>query len=295
MKDTRGFLQTQQSGQGAPDLPARAERLLRYEADIAFRRRGRTLVEYLDPQPGDRILDAGCGMGFQLTLLSRISDATFIGVELSEERLREAQRQVGPRASFVVGDVTRLPFEEGSVDKMILSEVLEHLPDDASALEEALRVLRPGGVLAITVPNKHYPFLWDPPNYVRERLGLGHFTREPLSGIWTDHRRLYTQEALTCLLRESGFEVADVRLETRHSLPFAHHVVYGLGKFVVERNLVSRSNGERAHRASFWSENARPTLVQRLISVFTAVDRYNRPRYQSGPAVSLCVKAVKPI
>jgi len=54
----------------------------------------------------------------------------------------------------VQGDATRLPFADGSFDRIIASEVLEHLPDDGAAIAELVRVLRPGGSLAVTVPRR---------------------------------------------------------------------------------------------------------------------------------------------
>jgi SAM-dependent methyltransferase len=261
----------------------RAKILLRGEADIAFRRRAVTVVDYLDPRPEDRILDAGCGLGFYLALLSRVCESSLVGVEISAERLAAAANDPTVRAQFHVGDVTRLPFADNSFDKMILSEVLEHLPDERAALIEAWRVLRPGGILAITVPH----------NYVRERLGLGHFQSGVLSGIWTDHRRLYTCESLTALVEGSGLSVTDVHLETRHSFPFAHHAVYAAGKFAVDHGLVRDSEGLPVTRWSLWGER-RSALFDLALRVFTAPDRYNKPRYESGPAVGVCLRALKP-
>ena len=273
---------------------AAARRLLSGEADIAFRRRAVTIVEYLDPQPDDRILDAGCGLGFYLVLLGRISASRLAGLEWDDTRLRAARDEKSGPFDLFRGDVTSLPFDTAAFDKLILSEVLEHLDDDRAALAEARRVLHPGGVLAVTVPHAGYPFLWDPLNYTREHLGLGHFTREPWSGIWTDHRRLYDRDALAALVSSAGFTVTDVHLETRYSAPFAHHAVYGLGKFLVERKLVSGPGAAPARRWTFWEEEGRRSPLGALIRAFTAVDRYNSPRYESGPAVSLCLRAVKP-
>jgi ubiquinone/menaquinone biosynthesis C-methylase UbiE len=276
----------------ATEAGAAAQRLLRSEADIAFRRRAVTIVDYLDPRPDDHIIDAGCGLGFYLVLLRRVAKSRVTGLEWDGPRLRDSLGAENG-IDLVQGDVTAMPLASASFDKMILSEVLEHLPDDAAALQEAQRVLRPGGVLAITVPNQHYPFLWDPPNFIRERVGLGHFESGALSGIWTDHRRLYTPEALQAGVEAAGFGVTDVHLETRHSLPFAHHLVYVAGKLLVERNLVGGKNEGPARRWTLWQEGGEPTTMQRLIGVATAVDRYNEPRYESGPAVSLCLRAVR--
>jgi len=271
----------------------RARELLEGEADIAFRRRAVTIVEYLEPRVGDCILDAGCGLGFYLALLSLVSESRLVGLELDPGRLLAAAEDGTVRARFCAGDATRLPFADASFDKVVLSEVLEHLPEDGPAVREAARVLRPGGVLAVSVPHAGYPFLWDPLNWARERLGLGHFSAEPWSGIWTDHRRLYTKEALSELVQGAGLEVTDVHLETRFSFPFAHHVVYGIGKYLVERGLVRGGGGQRAKRWTFWGRRQRGALGLAL-RLFTAPDRYNRPRYESGPAVGVLLRAVKP-
>lgn len=263
---------------------------VRWDADIAFRRRARTVVDYIAPKSGDRILDAGCGLGFYLYLLAQATDAELHGIELSRDRLGEAAAQrEASGATLTAGDVTRMPYRAGTFDTVILSEVLEHLPDDRAALAEALRVLKPGGVLAVTVPHQRYPFLWDPINGARERLGRGHFRDEPWSGIWTDHQRLYLAPGLRDLVHAAGFEVTDLHLETRYSMPFAHHLVYGLGKALVERGAA----GGAADRSAFWGGEPGPVL-RTLIRAFTAVDRLNKPRYDSGAAVNICLRAVKP-
>lgn len=275
-----------------PASPGEAlSRAVHWDPDIAFRRRARTVVDYINPKPGDRILDAGCGLGFYLYLLGQVTEAELFGVELSTERLATAaaQRTIS-RATLTAGDVTRMPYRDGTFDSVILSEVLEHLPDDRAALVEAFRVLRPGGVLAITVPNRSYPFLWDPLNGARERLGLGHFTNEPWSGIWTDHQRLYSAGELVDLVHANGFEISDVHLETRHSMPFAHHLVYGVGKFLVNSGAAGDGAGDRS---AFWGREPSP-LMRTAIRLFTAVDRFNRPRYHKGAAVNVCLRAVKP-
>ena len=278
-----------------PEIAVRARRLLEYEADIAFRRRACTVLEYIDPQPGERILEDGCGLGFYLHLLGRLSKAEVWGIELDRGRLAAAlDDEYASKARLALGDVTRLPVADGSFDKLIISEVLEHLDDDAAAMREVARVLKPGGVCAVTVPNAGYPPLWDPLNYGRERLGLGHFSSEPLSGIWTDHRRLYGKQQLVDLVEGAGLRVTDARLETRYSIPFSHNIVYGLGKYVVQKNLAGRGAGGKSSRFAFWTEERKLTPARLAASAITAFDRFNQESYEDGAAVSICLRAVKP-
>ena len=64
---------------------------------------------------------------------------------------------------FVCGDAVRLPFAAGSFDAVTMFDVLEHVPDHAAAIAEALRVLRPRGVLLVSSPNEHWRFPYYPP------------------------------------------------------------------------------------------------------------------------------------
>jgi SAM-dependent methyltransferase len=66
---------------------------------------------------------------------------------------RRGEAPPGMLATAVNGDATRLPFADGSFDRIIASEVMEHVPDDLAALDELTRVLRPGGTIAITIPS----------------------------------------------------------------------------------------------------------------------------------------------
>jgi len=84
-----------------------------------------------------------------------------------------------------------------------------------------------------------------------------------------------------------------VRLETRHCFPFTHNLVYGLGKALVERQRRDRDLSA-AGRYAFWGEQPRLTPTLLAIKLFTTVDVLNRGSYDKGPALSLCVKAVRP-
>lgn len=233
------------------------EHLLRNEADLAFRRRVPMVVRYLDPCPGDRILDCGCGMGFTLRALSRLCDCTLVGVDRNPAALARAALELGGQARLARADALRLPFASSSFDKVLMTEVLEHLPDDVAALREVRRVLRVGGRYVISVPNQKYPFWWDPVNKLLEGW-LGRHVPSHIwwaAGIWADHMRLYSPASLRQVLEGNGFQVEELRPHTHYCLPFHHFLVYGLGKNLLQRGLLPESIARAADRFR-GSENA---------------------------------------
>ena len=96
-----------------------------------------------------RVLDAGCAFGFGTAQLRPKHNP--VGLEISEEYLAAAHTRY-PDLPLVRGDVTCLPFLDGSLDAVLFLDVLEHLPDPAAAISEARRVLREDGALIISVP-----------------------------------------------------------------------------------------------------------------------------------------------
>jgi SAM-dependent methyltransferase len=142
------------------------------------------LDAFLLAKPGPAVLDAGAGSGtFTNRLAARGFEVT------STDVTDEALDVLRSRVSGVVerADATALPFAANSFDGVILAEVLEHLEDDTAALREAARVLRAGGVLAVTVPRNP---AW--------------FSR---SDEWAGHFRRYTREQLENRVAEVGFNV----------------------------------------------------------------------------------------
>jgi SAM-dependent methyltransferase len=254
---------------------ATLERLLANEADMAFRRRAVRLLDYLELAEGCRVLDCGCGMGFYLLAMSRLRPLELYGVDSDVRRLAQADA-LDTGAQLAEADATRLPFPDGWFDAVLLSEVLEHVPDDAAALAEIRRALRPGGVIAISVPNARYPFWWDPINATWSALGGAPIRQGPLVGIWTNHERLYEAADLERRVREAGFEVEIVETATHYAFPFMHFLVYGIGKPLLERGLLPRRLHASTDRLAGEANSGsllNPFNVAR--SVFRLVDRLN--------------------
>jgi SAM-dependent methyltransferase len=118
--------------------------------------------DLLDLRPGMTVLDLGCGEGRHAFEAFR-RGAHVIAVDWGRHEVETTKRWLGAiaeageaaegaRFEVVRGDLTALPFPDAGVDRVIASEVLEHIPDDAAAFAEIARVLKPGGRAAVTVP-----------------------------------------------------------------------------------------------------------------------------------------------
>jgi SAM-dependent methyltransferase len=161
--------------------------------------------ETLGVRPGDLLLDLGCGFGRHAFEAAR-RGATVVALDYAESELKEVRNTfeamaktgevaLSSLAGTVQGDATQLPFADASFDRVIASEVLEHVPDDVAAMGELARVLRPGGTMAVTVP------AWLP-----ERVcwALSDEYHAPL--VVGGHVRIYRETELREKLRGAGVE-----------------------------------------------------------------------------------------
>jgi SAM-dependent methyltransferase len=112
--------------------------------------------------PGTTVIDVGCGLGRHSFEAYR-RGADVVAFDQNAEELNEidailqAMKEQGEapesaKAEAVKGDALDLPYDDGTFDCVIASEILEHVPEDDRAIVELIRVLKPGGALAVTVP-----------------------------------------------------------------------------------------------------------------------------------------------
>jgi SAM-dependent methyltransferase len=147
--------------------------------------RERLLLDlFLSARPGPEVLNGGAGQG---TLSRRLAELGFevTSTDVSPEAV-ELLRERAP-GDVLEADLTSLPFEDARFDAAVLGEVLEHIENDRGALAEVARVLRPQGVLALSVPAN--PKLHGP------------------SDVWAGHVRRYTRPELLEACAAAGFTV----------------------------------------------------------------------------------------
>lgn len=115
----------------------------------------------LDIKPRCRILDVGCGSGRHLGEAARFTDVEVVGVDRYASDVCDlnarmdylsVRGEVRGRWSVATADITRLPFADDAFDLVICSEVLEHVPDDETAMRQLFRVVKPGGTVVVSVP-----------------------------------------------------------------------------------------------------------------------------------------------
>lgn len=267
--------------------------LLKNTADIALRRRAKWIIKKLNPQDGDQILDLGCGDGFYLYLLFNLDlDMRLFGLDYDKNALNSAKKNLNiNKIKLIQADLMKqLPFPNDYFDGIIMSEVMEHLPDDVKCMKEARRVLKKNGKLVLSVPHVGYPFLWDPINWILQRTLKTHIRKGFWAGIWNQHLRLYSKDSLKDVLEKSGFKDIKVTKLTRFCLPFNHQLV-NLGARVLaskktanmfKQNLSKFVKLNHTHKTDFnpfW-----------LINLF---DRLEDVWEDDGSAVSLVALCIK--
>jgi ubiquinone/menaquinone biosynthesis C-methylase UbiE len=277
-------------------------KILSKVGDLSFKRRVVKILEYLELKEGDLLLDAGCGEGFYLMLLRNLYGCRLVGIESDQKMLDLAQQWIKPTEKLLLQtkDICQMNFPENYFDKIICSEVLEHIDDDNLAVKNLFRVLKPGGVLVVTVPNKNYPLVWDPLNKLREALGWGHFDAKNtiLGGIWSyDHKRLYDNQELESLLVTNGFRVNKSENLTHYGIPFSN-VILTLGKWFYSQLPVPKAVKNSMEKFTWDTEETNSSWISKILNlglrIFTLVDQHNNQVFgKESSSVNIIIKATK--
>ncbi|MEA2056884.1 MAG: class I SAM-dependent methyltransferase [Patescibacteria group bacterium] len=245
--------------------PKKLKTLLKTEIDPAFTRRAELIfIETENSQP-QSVLDLGCGRGFYLkalTFFPKIKE--IVGVDVNQSYLDVAKTNINDkRVSLKKMDINQLTKLKKKFDLIILTEVLEHIPDDQELLLKIKKILKPKGRLIITVPNSNFPFCWDPLNYLLMRLFNTHINKDIwwLAGIWADHERLYSAKQLKQLINRTGYRILKNEPIVRYCWPFSHFLLYGLGK-----NLVEKLSLKGFDRFNFEQEKNTGRLLAKLMA-----------------------------
>jgi len=162
-------------------------------------------VDYdrLGLRAGDTLLDLGCGFG-RHTYEALVRGAHVVQCDMAMPELaniRDTSKLLVEDGMFggdllvapVQGDATRLPFDDESFERIIASEVFEHIPDDVAAYSELMRLLRPGGTVAVTIP------AWLPEQICWKLSDDYH-----APAVEGGHVRIYTKKEVRSKMAEAG-------------------------------------------------------------------------------------------
>lgn len=268
------------------------ERLLSNVGDMSLKRRAKMIIEELNPKLGEKIIDLGCGTGYYLFLLSNLyTNLDLYGFDNDQKAMQEAEEILSSKnIKFVTGDLHKMPFEENSFNKVVMSEVLEHVENDQQVLKETFRILKPGGLLVVSIPSKNFPFLWDPFNWILQHLFGMHINRGFWSGIWSGHLRLYDLKDLKKKFEMVGFKIEIAKELTYWCLPFNHYLVNAVARLLYDFKISSKI----VDKISKFRSGNRPIIFDVGFKFVNLVDKLNEV-YPQKRGVNVFIKARKSI
>jgi SAM-dependent methyltransferase len=228
--------------------------------------------------PGDLVLDLGCGFGRHAFEAAR-RGASVVALDAGPDEVAQVRATLGAMVeagelaqdhpvTAVQGDALALPFADGTFDRVIASEVLEHIPDDVAAMRELARVLKPGGAMAVTVPRCM-------PEAVNWALS------DEYHDTPGGHVRIYRRSTLERRLASTGL------------VPTGHHHAHGLhSPYWWLRCLVGPSNDSHPavaayHQVLVWDIVKGPFVTRTADRVLSPLIGKSLVLYLSKPTVTV--------
>jgi SAM-dependent methyltransferase len=210
---------------------------------------------------GERVLDLGCGPGRHSWYVCKLDHCSVYAVDYDLESLQKAkymlnmmdqEQETKGKWSVLQGNAMRLPFADGVFDKIVCSEVLEHVIDDEEAVRELFRVLRDDGELAVSVPT----YL---PEIIYWKLSEAYHTNPG------GHIRIYRERELIKLLIRNNLTVYAVR--HKH----AFHSIYWLLRCIFGVRNENAPVPRVYHKFLVWQIDSKSGFLHRLEGVFDHV------------------------
>ena len=210
---------------------------------------------------GEQVLDVGCGEGRHSWEACKRNDCLVCALDIEEVNLKKAhyalylmEQQGETRGKWLIvnGNITSLPFKNASFDKVICSEVLEHVPDDIQGIRELVRVLKDNGTLAVSVPSYLTETIcWKLCRDYHDRPG--------------GHTRIYKASELISKLQQNNLNIFAVR--HKHAL----HSFYWISRCLFGVNNEKALIPSLYHKFLVWDiyKNSKPVrLLDSFINKF---------------------------
>jgi len=179
------------------------------------------IMRMLDCRKGDLILDLGCGEGYFAYEIGKQCRCVAVDLQRNRKLLYAAQRL--PRLSYTLADGEHLPFKSGMFDKILLSSILQMVGSDGDLLFECDRVLKPEGIIVLTVPEAYI--------YVKALNQSKHLLNRRFGAT----KGYYRREEIMALLKSSG-----------HAVSAAEYAPKRIGSLLYELQLRCRWLGRSA-------------------------------------------------
>ena len=194
-------------------------------SDPTLKHRSNRLLDYLEIKSGDTVLNCTINTDLYTTALTNAGAAHV--VTLKTDHVNAKATLQSAQNSPTYGDIEHLSFADHTFDRIVVSEVLARVFEDRKALRELWRVLKPGGVLAISVPHRNYPLWWDPIARLWTAVG-GEPLRRNSGSIWHQRQRLYRPHELQQRVIGAGFTVEQCEETNHYAVPLASYLVHRL-------------------------------------------------------------------